>query len=401
VATVANVTAGLTAVWNASTNTLCTGVTASDETTYVKLTADTAGTPFNVASSTTEGGGNDTQTLVRAVVTACDGPNYRSTAANWTDSTAPVTGDTAVFDGRTTASCLYDMDATGVDLAAMVIRSSYTGDIGTAGLLGVNEGPLIFECSGQVLIEGTGNYYLQCGNDVADADIASTIINTNGGYVELSSQKNAAAGNISAWTRTEIVQGTLLVTGDADAVATNAQSGTYIGELWVAATANRMANVTVIIGDQCYDQKNSAYTDLYMTEGMLTCYSALGDIIKTGGRLIIGGTGYSMTAVDDTWTSFVQTAGQTYWHPSNVTASAEVKAAPAPVITSGKIFGGDFDASGMLETDTTAPTITALYVWPRATVTLNNGYSNIVVTDPIHNYGGTITLAPGQSVSFG
>jgi hypothetical protein len=72
-ATVANVTAGLTAAWNASGNALHTPITAADVTTSMTLTADTAGVPFSVAPSTTDGGGANTQTLTRTVVTANSG----------------------------------------------------------------------------------------------------------------------------------------------------------------------------------------------------------------------------------------------------------------------------------------------------------------------------------------
>src|SRR3990167_4278089 len=72
--TVANVTAGLTAAWNASTDPRAANITAADVTTYMTLTADTAGRPFSVASSTTDGGGAATQTLTRAVTTASSGP---------------------------------------------------------------------------------------------------------------------------------------------------------------------------------------------------------------------------------------------------------------------------------------------------------------------------------------
>lgn len=63
-ATVANVTAGLTAAWNASTDPLLTGITASDSTTHVTLTADTAGVPFSVAATCTGSAHNEVQELI-------------------------------------------------------------------------------------------------------------------------------------------------------------------------------------------------------------------------------------------------------------------------------------------------------------------------------------------------
>jgi len=68
-ATVANVTAGLTAAINAFDYGDGMGqkpVTASDQTTYVKLVASDAETTFSVTASAVDGGGADTQTHVVA-----------------------------------------------------------------------------------------------------------------------------------------------------------------------------------------------------------------------------------------------------------------------------------------------------------------------------------------------
>ena len=64
VATVANVTAGL----NALINTL-TGVSSTDQGTYVAITASVAGTAFTISSSTINGTSPDTQTLTVATPT--------------------------------------------------------------------------------------------------------------------------------------------------------------------------------------------------------------------------------------------------------------------------------------------------------------------------------------------
>jgi len=53
--TVASVTAGLAAAWNASNHPLTRLATASDQTTNVTLTATTAGIPFVVTGSVTAG----------------------------------------------------------------------------------------------------------------------------------------------------------------------------------------------------------------------------------------------------------------------------------------------------------------------------------------------------------
>ena len=141
-ATVANVTAGLVAAWNASTNALHTGVTAADATTSLTLTADTAGVPFSVASSTTDGGGANTQTLTRAAVTANSGPSDWNIAANWSDNAVPVTGDNVTLDGRMAAAVLYGLNQAGVTLASLrhYVGAKAVGTVSAALRIGATLG---------------------------------------------------------------------------------------------------------------------------------------------------------------------------------------------------------------------------------------------------------------------
>lgn len=130
-ATVANVTAGLVAAWNASTNALHTPITAADATTSLTLTADTAGVSFSVASSTTDGGGANTQTLTRAAVTASSGPQDWNVAANWSGGAVPVASDSVVLDARMATSIVYGLNQSAVTLASL---KTYRGAkaVGTA-----------------------------------------------------------------------------------------------------------------------------------------------------------------------------------------------------------------------------------------------------------------------------
>lgn len=149
-ATVANVVAGLVAAWNASTDPLHTPITAanvSDE--YVTLTADTAGVPFYVASTTTDGGGNDTQTLTRAAVTANAGPNDFDTAANWSGATVPVADDDVIFE-KTSVSLLYGLDQSDIEFGSVTVNSTFTGYIGQSTI------PLQCEAD-DVDIDGSGS----------------------------------------------------------------------------------------------------------------------------------------------------------------------------------------------------------------------------------------------------
>lgn len=86
---VIDVVEGLAAAWNASTNYLCTSITATEDDLKVILTADTAGVPFAVASSATDGGVADTQVLTESPSVANAGPYDWGTAANWDSGTVP------------------------------------------------------------------------------------------------------------------------------------------------------------------------------------------------------------------------------------------------------------------------------------------------------------------------
>lgn len=128
-ATVANVTALLTAAWNASTIPEFAEVTATDATTKVTLTADKAGRPFTVTASAVDGGGSDTQTLTRAGVTTSSGPNDLNIAANYSTGSLPTNSDTLVVDSG--SDILYNLGSlSGVTLTELRVDRTYSGKIG-------------------------------------------------------------------------------------------------------------------------------------------------------------------------------------------------------------------------------------------------------------------------------
>lgn len=123
--------------WNASTNALCTPITAGyvgspGSYTAVTLTADTAGIPFYAAASTTESGGGaaDAQTFSRAATTANSGPNDWNTAANWSGGAVPGADD--VWFTNNAVAVTYGMNQAAVTLSSLHIEQSYTGSIGSS-----------------------------------------------------------------------------------------------------------------------------------------------------------------------------------------------------------------------------------------------------------------------------
>lgn len=138
VATVANVTAGLTAAWNASECGAMQEITATDSTTHVTLTGDSTsatdanplrGQYFNVTGSATDGGGANTQTLTMATTTAGTGPYDFNNANNWDEGVVPVNGDSLIFRD-TDWSLRYGLDQSGSTFATVDVFPSFTGHIG-------------------------------------------------------------------------------------------------------------------------------------------------------------------------------------------------------------------------------------------------------------------------------
>lgn len=124
-ATVLEITAGLTAAWNASTEPEHAEYTATDDTTHVTLTAVTAGAPATITGAATGAGA-----LVLANTEVGSGPTSWDVAENWSGGAVPVNGDDVYVDTPNTPDILYGLDQTGVALATLTVGSAYTGRIG-------------------------------------------------------------------------------------------------------------------------------------------------------------------------------------------------------------------------------------------------------------------------------
>lgn len=129
--TVAAATAAIVTAWNASTIPEFAEITASDSTTHVTLTADTAGVPFTVTVSTTEANGDpaDAQTFATATTTTSGGPSHWDDAKNWTLGAVPANTDDVVIE-NSDVDLLYGLDQNGVTLTSLTINKSFTGDLG-------------------------------------------------------------------------------------------------------------------------------------------------------------------------------------------------------------------------------------------------------------------------------
>jgi hypothetical protein len=73
--------------------------------------------------------GAATETLTSAAVIVSSGPNHWDTAANWSPSGVPATGDAVRFEIGN-SDCLYGLDQSAVTLASLRCMASYSGSIG-------------------------------------------------------------------------------------------------------------------------------------------------------------------------------------------------------------------------------------------------------------------------------
>lgn len=168
-ATVANVTAGLKAAWDDSGYPECAEVTATDSTTHVTLTGVTAGVDFTITSSTTDGGGADTQTLTMATTTAASGPNCWDTLTNWDTGALPAGADDVILE-NSDVDIKYGFGQSAITLNSLVREDTFTGHIGlprtnTDGSTDYVEYRKTFlEISATtVTIRGTGRFQLDTG----------------------------------------------------------------------------------------------------------------------------------------------------------------------------------------------------------------------------------------------
>jgi len=128
-ATVTNVTAGLADAMNDSTLPEFQELAAVDQTTKILVQAGTAGVPFMLTASATNGGAADTQTLTANTTQAATGPWHFDNAANWSGGTVPVGSDDVYFDTGD-VPCLYGLSQSAITLTSLNILSGYKGKIG-------------------------------------------------------------------------------------------------------------------------------------------------------------------------------------------------------------------------------------------------------------------------------
>lgn len=336
-ATVANVTAGLTAAWNASTHRLATPITAADQTTTMKLTADTAGQPFSVASSTTDGGGANTQTLTKASTTASIGPKDWGLAGNWFLNSVPVDADNITIDARATNDLIYSLNQSSVDPATLNIYQSYTHSLGSVDSpLRISPVAMKIGLPSEDGSRGSGPTLvnIDTGSNANTTDIYDSRTTGTSGLLPIN-LKGAHASNVI-----RVHGGTVGL-----ATARPGDTATYPSIHVNGGTAIVGAGVTA--------------TTIQQNGGKLTLNVAATTVTQDGGTLETKGSGAVTT---------MYVGGTAKLNSTGTITTLEVRP------------GGKADFSG----NTAARTVTTLRMYKGATLDLDNGVpGSITLTNPI------------------
>jgi len=316
--TVAAVCDGLAAAWNASSDSLCTPITA-DPNYLLVLTADTAGDGFSVASSVYDGSGGDAPTLTRAAITANAGPKDWSSTGNWSGGAVPggaASQDVYVED----ATIHYGLDQSGIanTLASLNISQSQIGSNPAAGY---------------------GVTYLQ---------IKATAVNL-GAYYGPGMPSESAPINIDVGsTESTIIVYNSGTNGTMPAVrlkANNASTNVRAlkGKVGIAYEAGETATVGTITVS--YVSKPTSDADVYIGDGV-----TMTTLTQTGGDVVLQCAATTVTTEAGT----LQTAGSGAIGTLNAKGST-ITANSTGTITTCTITGGtvDFSKSAASRTVTT------------------------------------------------
>ena len=240
---IATVVAGLVAAWNASTEALCTPITAADASPNVTLTAAVAGVGFSVTVETTEAGGGaaDTQTFTTSTTTVNSGPKDWSVTDNWSLGVLPgaAAGHDAVVDG---AEILYGLDQSGIanTLASLNIIRSQIGSNPATGYI-----PIYLQIKATSVIigqhTGPGTSVEAAPVNIDLGSTASTIIISNTGTNSPTTMPAVRILANSSSTTLHVNKGNVgIALVDGETATLGSVSGSY--------TSNRSSDSKLYIG---------------------------------------------------------------------------------------------------------------------------------------------------------
>jgi hypothetical protein len=315
-------------------------------------------------------------------------------AGNWglgEDPAVPLDADTVIFDGRSTYAPTEGMEdsESGHNLqgahALVHFKSTWT-----AGCAGSAE-PLCLAPT-KLLIDGTGDYYIMCGEDdqASDATITETIINNADATVYLYSNCNNGAQTCQ-FTNVYLAAGTLY--GKYNTIGTDC--GCDIRQLYIMPTSDQLSKATVHIEKDAREE-GTGPMDIWMGNGTLYIDTDVDDFYVFGGTVYYGtDLGASPESGMDIDRLFLY-KGTFYWRPDDSTN---------PQIDEAHIYGGLFDASGTTNNDRAkvlGDGTNDIYVYTGATMNLANGKGNITLGagSKLLKLGGTITVDNNTDIAL-
>lgn len=280
-------------------------VTTTEDDTALTITADTAGDPFSITATATQGGGADDQTLTDANATACNGPKLYGSAENWNTGAIPVTADTPILPAGS-------YDIYGGDFTSGVVLGLFTREEGHTGNIGSILKPLQLDSDTGFNLDGAGEVYLALTGATATVNITGAgsgsgdgtygmVITTGEAAMEvnISCEPNESvglapyAGQTGIFTPVNVVSGTVKIgSGATVADITTSEGATVYNE-------DNVTSITVGRGSTVYRDGASTAGTVTVEDGGFLVERSSGAI--TSNAYIAGTVDASQSSKTRAW----------------------------------------------------------------------------------------------------
>lgn len=304
-------------------------ITWTSSATAVIGTGGTTGAPFTVTAS-----GTVSWTVANS--TAPSGPNWYSVADNWSTGAVPVDDDIVVFE-NSDVDCLYGLAQSSVTPEKIIVRSSYTGDI---GLPRYNASGGYYEYRDTELTIGSvsdvGYEWLTIEMGEGDGSCTGLVrLNTSGKKTKLTVFNTASTSEIGVpafqWRGTNVLNEVNVLKGSVGIGIYAGQTAT-VATLRLSYVQSRETDANVIVGSEV------TLTNVIKSGGTAEIRCATSSIENSGGELQIIGTGDQDRVIATSGSVFCSTTGiiGTYGVITNITeADPAVVSSDAHGLTSG------------------------------------------------------------------
>lgn len=302
--------AAVQAVCNSSSLSLFQQVSFTVSTDTVTVTAGLAGRPFLL---TVTDDGSTAYTV--ADPTANAGPNDWNTAANWSGSTKPASGDLVTFsDGSFDA--IYGLNQSGVQLYQLSVTEGFTGNIGTTSApLKIETDHADSAAENSLNLAGSGFVYNFSGDyPIVNISANRSTCKVAGEISETNIVGSAVAGVVTLNSADSTTNGN-------DITISNVSAGCLVV---IPSTATNTGDVRMDSGRvQCSAVTKAAKSGLLISGGEFTM---LGSGQFAGAARSLGGAPATITVL-----------GGTYSHQSDADLSGDTKTLA--------VYGGTADFS--------------------------------------------------------